>query len=233
MLAPHGYIQDIARPWGSWPAWPNSIPAMGKYSMNRKRRGSAGAVVKLQYDDREQQILSIATALFENRGYERTSLKNIADEAGIETASLYYYFSSKEDLYVSVMERSLKILGDNVRRATEGVDDPWEKLERAAIAHCETMLPRDVIQVAIHPRFPLGISEESLRELKRQRREYELMMREIIDGISLRKDVDRTLFINFFLSSLNYTGLWYKPGGRLTPAEIASGAVAIVRGCAA
>lgn len=200
--------------------------------MNRKKRSSPGAVTKLQYDDREQQIMSIATALFENRGYDRTSLKNIADEAGIETASLYYYFSSKEDLYVRVMDRSLQILGDNVRSASEGISDPWEKLERAAIAHCETMLARDVIQVAIHPRFPLGISEESLDELKRQRRDYEQIMRDIVDRIDLKKSVDRMLFINFFLSALNYSGLWYKPGGRLTPAQIASGAVAILKGCA-
>jgi len=201
--------------------------------MKSKRRRGAGAANKLQYDEREQQILSIATALFEARGYERASLKNIADEAGIETASLYYYFASKEELYVSVMDRSLRILGDNVRRATEAVSDPWDKLECAAIAHCESMLARKIVQVVFHPRFPLEISEGSLKELKRQRRDYERIIRDIVDMIELKENVDRTLFLNFFLSSMNYSGLWYKPEGRLTPAQIASGAIAILKGCAA
>jgi AcrR family transcriptional regulator len=205
----------------------------GGSSMKSKRRRGTGSVSKLQYDEREEQILSIASALFEARGYERTSLKTIADEAGIETASLYYYFSSKEHLYVQVMDRSLLILGDNVKKATEAVTDPWEKLECAAIAHCESMLARKFVQVLFHPRFPLEISEKSLRELKRQRRDYERIIRDIVDALALREGVDRTLFLNFFMSSMNYSGLWYTPEGRLTPAQIASGAIAILKGCAA
>lgn len=201
--------------------------------MKSKRRRGTESITKLQYDDREQQILSIATSLFEYRGYDRTSMKNIADEAGIETASLYYYFSSKEDLYVSVMDRGLRLLGDNVKNAIETVTDPWEKLECAAIAHCECMLARDVIKVVFHPRFPLSISEESLGELKRQRRDYERIIGDIVDKIDLKKGIDKKLFLNFFLSSMNYSGLWYKVDGRLTPAQIASGAIAILKGCAA
>lgn len=201
--------------------------------MTRKKRRSTRTVTKLQYDDREEQILGIATALFELKGYDRASLKNIADKTGIETASLYYYFSSKEDLYVKVMDRSLRLLADNVKQAIETVGDPWEKLKQAAIAHSECMLSRTVVQVAFHPRFPLGISDKSLQALKRQRRDYERVIGSIVDMIDLKEGIDKKLFLYFFLSSMNYSGLWYKPEGRLKPAQIAAGVIDILKGCAA
>lgn len=201
--------------------------------MTRKKRQGNNAVIKLQYDDREQQILSIAAGLFESRGYERTSLKNIADEAGIETASLYYYFNSKEDLYVKVMDRSLGTLADMAKEAIASADDPWDKLENVAVIHCQSMLSPTVVQVVFHPRFPLGISDASLRELKRQRREYEFVIREIVDELHLNTGIDKNLFLYTFLSSMNYSGLWYKKDGKMTPAQIASGVIAILKGCAA
>jgi len=200
--------------------------------MVRNKRRGAGAATKLAYDDRELQIMNIAAALFEARGYERTSLKNIADEAHIEPASLYYYFSSKEDLYVKVMDRSLLTLAEMAREAIESTDDPWEKLERAAIVHCECMLAPTKIQVVFHPRFPLGISEHSLKELKRQRRDYEYIIRGIVDELALKEGIDKRLFLYSFLSSMNYAGLWYKKDGGMTPAEVAVGAMAILRACA-
>lgn len=199
--------------------------------MTRKKQRGKGTVNRFHYDDRELQILNIAARLFEDRGYERASLKQMADEAKIETASLYYYFRSKEELYVRVMGRGLKVLGEKVGAAIASVDEPWEKLEQAAIAHSECMLSRDEVQVVFHPRFPLEMSEENTEQLKRQRREFELMIKDVVDQLDLKPTIDRKLFLYNFLSSMNYSGLWYKVDGPLTPAEIAIRSVAILRGC--
>lgn len=200
--------------------------------MKREKR-SKGTANRLHYDDREEQILNIAARLFEDRGYERASLKHIADEAKIETASLYYYFRSKEELYVRVMGRSLEVLGEKVSEAIASASGPWDKLEMAAIAHTQCMLARDVVQVVFHPRFPLGMSDENTDQLRRQRKDYELMIKDIVDQLDLKPTIDKKIFLYNFLSAVNYSGLWYKVEGPMTPAEIARRSVAILRGCSA
>ena len=55
--------------------------------------------VRVRVDNRPEQIIRIATRLFARRGYEGTSLRDIADEAKITKAALYYHFPNKEALY--------------------------------------------------------------------------------------------------------------------------------------
>jgi TetR/AcrR family transcriptional regulator len=54
-----------------------------------------------------ERILTAAEAIFAERGYDATSLADIAERVGIRTPSLYNHFKSKEDLYVAVLERLL------------------------------------------------------------------------------------------------------------------------------
>jgi AcrR family transcriptional regulator len=71
-----------------------------------QRRGAAG--------DTRQKIMSTAEQLFAEQGYERTSLRQIADVIGIKDPSLYKHFSGKDALYSAVMERALQPLVDEV-----------------------------------------------------------------------------------------------------------------------
>lgn len=69
------------------------------------------------------RILDIAEALFANAGYDATSLRDIADQAGIQQPGLYKHFAGKEDLYRQVFARALEPLFALMDRIVEGPDD--------------------------------------------------------------------------------------------------------------
>ena len=57
---------------------------------------------------RRRDILHVAAGLFRHRGYERTSVRQIADALGIKSGSLFYHFASKEEILVAVMEEGIR-----------------------------------------------------------------------------------------------------------------------------
>lgn len=74
------------------------------------------------------RILDAAEALFARNGYEATSLRDIAAEAGIQQPGLYKHFASKEDLYRQVYERALRPMTDLMDQLLTGPDDGFDEL---------------------------------------------------------------------------------------------------------
>jgi len=63
---------------------------------------------KVQGDDTRSVILQVAETQFGAKGYPGTHLQSIAEEVGVRKTALYYYFDSKQALYVAVLERMLE-----------------------------------------------------------------------------------------------------------------------------
>ncbi|MBX3539402.1 MAG: TetR/AcrR family transcriptional regulator [Chelatococcus sp.] len=187
----------------------------------------------VNFDNREHQILSVARDLFTMKGYDGTSIRDIADAISIKTASIYYYFPSKEDLFVEVMRRGIAKISDAVRAAISQSSDPWERLELAAVAHCEAMLAAEGFRVLISPKPPATLSDDSIRKLVAQRKAHEQLITEIINRLDLAPHIDKTIFMFTYLAALNGTAIWYNPAGKLSPSEVARKTIAILKGAAA
>ena len=84
-------------------------------------------------DLREEAIISAAEKLFFGRGFERTSMDDVALEAGFTKRTVYQYFSSKQDLSYAVILRGMRRLLQRVRDAGAGMDG-IEKLKQKKIA---------------------------------------------------------------------------------------------------
>ncbi len=76
-------------------------------------------------------MLAVAQALFAERGYRGTSLRDIARRIGIKAPSLLHYFPSKEQLYVAVLDRILEGLEDSANRVLMGRESHQERARRA------------------------------------------------------------------------------------------------------
>ena len=72
----------------------------------------------------EQSIYQAAVRLIFERGYHGTSLRAVAGEVGLQMASLYYYFPSKQDLLLQIMRHTMGDLTATVERAIAGAVDP-------------------------------------------------------------------------------------------------------------
>jgi AcrR family transcriptional regulator len=83
--------------------------------------------------ERREQLLSVGRTLFAERGYEGTSVEEIAHQAGVSKPVVYEHFGGKEGLYAVVVDREMRRLLDMVTGALTG-GHPRELLEQAAFA---------------------------------------------------------------------------------------------------
>lgn len=81
-------------------------------------------------EDKKETILDTAERLFSEHGYDGTSTRAIAHEAGVNMAMLNYYFGSKEGLYKAIFERRFKGFHQTLIDLNEENISSWEKLHR-------------------------------------------------------------------------------------------------------
>lgn len=198
-----------------------------KRKVGRPSRNESDADI-LSGSDRREQIISVAAALFSEKGYDRTSMRDIAAATGILSGSLYYYFPSKEALFLEVHSTGMKILTSAARHVWATTSDPWDRLEKLAAAHSRALLENSGFMISVFPRFPEGI--DAFRpELIRQRNEYEDIIAEAIEMLNLPDGIDRSLFRLQFLGALNWSQTWYDPTQGVSPSEIGIHLVRMLR----
>ena len=90
--------------------------------------------------NKRSAMLQAAAKLFATRGYDGTSMRDIAELVHVQPASLYHHFPSKSHILVSIFEESAIEMVDRVEKAVVGIEDPWEALEVACTAHMKALL---------------------------------------------------------------------------------------------
>src|SRR4051794_25210669 len=94
-------------------------------SKRTERNASPPAAGGEQADTRER-ILDVALELFSDQGYEKTSLRQIAERMGFSKAAIYYHFASKEDLLLALHLRLHEFGREFLSTISEGVSSPEE-----------------------------------------------------------------------------------------------------------
>lgn len=170
-------------------------------------------------------LIGEAARLFGNKGYENTSMRDIAAAVGILPGSLYHHFPSKEELFTAVYSFAVSQSLDAVETALAGRMDPWTRLEAASIAHMQGLLDKNRFAAVLvsHPladRLPEAVI--TLRD------RYEAVFKDLIAELPLPAGTDRRIFRLGLLGAMNWAISWYRPGGE-TPASIARKLLSAVR----
>jgi AcrR family transcriptional regulator len=79
--------------------------------------------------DRRDQLMAFSTAKFAEQGYHSTSVSEIVTGLGVGKGVFYWYFDSKEQLFLEVLRESQNDLRRKQQKAIEGIDDPIERIE--------------------------------------------------------------------------------------------------------
>jgi AcrR family transcriptional regulator len=103
-----------------------TLPEQGK----GRRDGRARMTGK----ERREQLLDIGRSLFAQKGFDATSVEEIAQKAGVSKPVVYEHFGGKEGLYAVVVDREMRALLDSITGALTSQGHPRELLERAAFA---------------------------------------------------------------------------------------------------
>jgi AcrR family transcriptional regulator len=172
-------------------------------------------------------LLAISARLFAKGGFEATSMRDIAGEAGMLAGSMYYHFPSKNELIAAVYEAGVAEIGAAVDLAVGRARTPWTRLEAACVAHLESLLA-DRAHAAVMTADLSRLDPKLRRRLVVMRDGYERRFVELISALPLPKHTDRSLWRLQLLGALNWTPTWYRPGGS-TPAAVARALVAALR----
>jgi TetR/AcrR family transcriptional regulator, cholesterol catabolism regulator len=186
------------------------------------RKPKANVVRPSNDDDgtagRRRQIMTEAARLFATKGFDATTIRDIAGATGILGGSIYYHFASKEEIFLAVHSAGMDLITSAVSEAVGRHTDPWDRLEAAAAAHCAALLSSHELPVLVSPYFSDAVG--SLRaDLVAQRDRYDRMIAELVDDLDLPDTIDRHIFRLHFLGALNWTPTWYREGP-LSPTEI-------------
>jgi AcrR family transcriptional regulator len=174
-------------------------------------------------DSRENQLLAIARRLFAQHGYDRTSLRDIAEAAHITKAALYYYFPNKDALYERIVLESVQLLHDQVAAAVARAEGPTARVRAfmEASAHVQDH-GRDRWIAGSNAFWQAATGGQRMAALK-LRDSYEGLLRQCIaEGIAAgeMRAVDPAMAGRFLLSALNQMPRWHRPDGKLSAVEV-------------
>ncbi|MBZ0281831.1 MAG: TetR/AcrR family transcriptional regulator [Anaerolineae bacterium] len=192
---------------------------------------------------REDIILAAADVL-QRKGYEATTMKDIAAAVNLTAASLYHHFRNKDSLLLAVMEAGLELILGRIRPIVYDDLPSDHKLQQMICAHVIGVTQntavgaamvfeiRSLLDVKSPPATASTADHQSYAEFLERRAafftardEFEYLFRQVIrEGVQngTFRPVDDGIFTNTLLGAHNWVGIWYKPSGRLSGDEIAA-----------
>ncbi|NUS45708.1 MAG: TetR/AcrR family transcriptional regulator [Mycobacteriaceae bacterium] len=187
----------------------------------RNPRSAAGSASP---GSRRAELLELARRLFAERGYKATTVRDIADAAGILSGSLYHHFDSKETMVDEILHEFLDDLFGRYREIVAQQLDPRATLEAIVVASFESIHKHhDAVAIyqseaktlAAMPRF------DYIEDLNA---EYHAILTGILtEGVeagAFRPDLDVELTFRFVRDTVWVAVRWYGPGGPITADDI-------------
>lgn len=176
---------------------------------------------------RRTELLAIAAGLFASQGFRATTVRHIADAAGIQSGSLYHHFDSKESMVDEILRTFQdELFGQYDAILADAGLDARSRLE-CAVEVSFAAIDRYPHEVAIFQKEAAQLGEQDrfayLAERNAQSRQVWITLLE--DGVregALRADLDIELTYRFIRDTVWVAVGWYRPGGKLTHDVIAS-----------
>jgi AcrR family transcriptional regulator len=183
---------------------------------------------------RRDELLELAATMFAQRGLRATTVRDIADSAGILSGSLYHHFSSKEQMVDELLRGFLDWLFARYQEIVETEPNPLERLKGLFMASFEAIEDRHA-QVVIYQDEAKRLSSQERfsyveERNKEQRKMWVDVLNQGIDEGYFRPDLDVDLVYRFIRDTTWVSVRWYQPGGPLTAEQVGRQYLAIVLG---
>ena len=195
-------------------------------SATGERRGGNGRAGRDPYD--LAAVLDIATAAFNEFGYEATSMGVLAERLGTSKSAIYYHVTSKEDLLRLALDRALGEL-ERVLELAGATEGPADSRLRFVVRGAVRVLVDDLPYVTLLLR--LRGNSEVERDALERRRSFNHAVANLVDEAraegTLRADIDAGTATRLLFGMINSIVEWYRPGGPLTPDQLADDVISV------
>ena len=162
--------------------------------------------------DRRAVLVDAAATLFKEKGYERTTVRDIAAAVGMQSGSLFYHFKSKEEILVAVMRAALKqALAEQLAALSVAGTAPREQLRALIRAHLRTLLLGGSNYVPVLLYEWKSLSTHAKTQIIALRDEYEQAWNKVIGALNAAGQVPTSVSLTrlFLFGALNWTAQWY------------------------
>lgn len=168
-------------------------------------------------DSARSRILDEAASLFLRRGYEGTSLRHLAEVVGMKAGSLYYHFSSKDELLTTILERGIEVMHEAFDRAEhDHVDaDPSTRIGAHIRAHLSALYengPYTAAHVVTFRTAPESVRAALVPTRDAYEARWTAMLSELQRAGSLAADVDVNVARLALFGAMNSSVEWFDPG---------------------
>ncbi len=196
-----------------------------------KKTGVAGAAKTAvrrertaRYDAKLTAVLSASSALFASKGYERATVRDVAQATGMSLAGLYYYFKGKEELLFQIQFRVFQSLCENLRKIMKKETDPPACLRCMIKMHFNYFI-RHMDDLKVCSREIESLDGGFYQKVADKRKEYFDLTQSIFEKISTTSgssSADSRLAALYLFGTLNWIYQWYRPGRDPDAGEMAS-----------
>ncbi len=172
----------------------------------------------------KETIKAVAIELFAEKGYFATSISDIARGSGIQKASIYYHYPSKEELLFHILDTTMTDLIAYIQRNLTGVGDTETRMRVAVRSHVRFHLERQKENFIANAEMR-GLTEDHYRDIVAERDAYERIFQSLIrEGAAagVFADGDVKILSYAILTICTAGAAWFRPDGRLSIDAIAA-----------
>ncbi len=164
-------------------------------------------------DSARGRLLREAARLFRDKGYERTTVRDLAAAVGIQSGSLFHHFRTKEEILKAVMVETIRLNTAVMQAAMDAADSSREKLRALVSAELESINGQTGEAMAVLVYEWRSLSETSQAEVLKLRDIYETLWLDVLG--SLKEDgsllADPFVVRRMLTGALSWTVTWYRP----------------------
>ena len=167
-------------------------------------------------------ILESAAQVFCQKGYNGASMADIADAVGLQKATLYHHFGSKQEILAELLDRAMAIVTGNMAQVLQMDSAPDEKLKSAMRTYLQVLCEQPDLSSVLLLEYR-ALEKELYKKHIHNRDKFEKMWRDLVkEGIDSgqlhSESVSMTVWA--LIGVMNWTITWYRPEGKLSAGEI-------------
>jgi AcrR family transcriptional regulator len=170
--------------------------------------------------DPRQEILRAAARLFQQQGYDGTSMNDVAAALKLSKGGLYHHFQSKDEILFNLMNHAMDITQERVINPVRGIAEPEERLRTLIRLHIGVVLSvRDrEITVMLHENHPLP--PPLRKRINTRKKDYVHFVENLIAEVQISRASKRIVQPRAaafaLLGMINWIYQWYRPEGALS-----------------
>jgi len=171
---------------------------------------------------KRNRIRDIAARVFARNGFERTTIRGIAEKGDISAASIYYYFDSKEELLYQILDETMSTGLKLIKNIAKKELNPKEQLIEILRMHTITAIDFDKMKLLVHEQNCLTPDHRDALRLKQKK--YMSQLTKVFESLkksNQMRDLDPKVCAFAFFGMVSWAYRWFNPDGDMSTQQLA------------